>query len=103
VNIQNIVESKLKTDTPVTPTIDRDLFNSSFYKRIIDGQMTVYFDDVKDENNNAQRGKSDPPVKPLQLIENYQNLGVVILMKGVDPYTTRQKTKIDISKPFGLG
>jgi len=78
------------------------LFNSSFYKRIIDGQMTVYFDNVKDENNKAQRGKSDPPVKPLQLIENYKNLGVIILMKGVDPYTTRQKTKIDISKPFGL-
>ena len=92
-NIQNIVNSK---------TQDATLSNSSFYKRIIDGQMTVYFDDVKDENNNAQRGKSDPPVKPLQLIENYQNLGVVILMKGVDPYTTRQKTKIDISKPFGL-
>jgi hypothetical protein len=98
--IQNIVESKLKTDTPVTPTIDRDLFNSSFYKRIIDGQMTVYFDDVKDENNNAQRDNST--VRPLQLIENYKNLGVIILMKGVDPYTTRQRTKIDISKPFGL-
>jgi len=86
----------------LTPTIDNLLFNSSFYKRIIDGQMTVYFDNVKDENNKAQRGKSDPPVKPLQLIENYKNLGVIILMKGVDPYTTRQKTKIDISKPFGL-
>lgn len=98
--IQNIVNSKLSTNTPLTPTIDSNLFVSSFYKRIIDGQMTVYFDNVKDGDNNAQRG--DSSVKPLQLIENYKNLGVIILMKGVDPYTSRQKTKIDISKPFGL-
>jgi hypothetical protein len=90
-NIQNIVNSK---------TQDATLSNSSFYKRIIDGQMTVYYNDVKNEDNDDTRGNSQ--LKPLQSIENYQNLGVVILMKGVDPYTTRQKTKIDISKPFGL-
>jgi len=89
--IQNLVNSK---------TPDSTLFNSSFYKRIIDGEMTINFHDVSDENNNKQSGAST--VKPLQLIENYKNLGVVVLMKGVDPYTTRQRTKIDISKPFGL-
>jgi hypothetical protein len=89
--IQNIVNSKTK---------DTTLYNSSFYRRIIDGDMTVYFDNVKDEDNDSKNGNSN--VKPLQTIEDYKNLGVVILMKGVDPYTTRQTTKIDISKPFGL-
>ena len=91
-DIQNIVNSKTKNTT---------LFNSSFYNRIINGQMTVYFDKVKDENGD--KIKDSPSTHtPLQTIENYKNLGVIILMKGVDPYTTRQKTKIDISKPFGL-
>ena len=93
--IQNIVNSK---------TQDATLYNSSFYNRIINGQMQVYFHNVKDENNENPESdyKTPKPLTPLQLIENYKNLGVVILMKGVDPYTTRQKTKIDISKPFGL-
>jgi len=90
--IQNIVNSKTK---------DTTLYNSSFYNRIINGQMTVYFDKVKDENDDKIKG-SPSTETPLQKIENYKNLGVIILMKGVDPYTTRQKTKIDISKPFGL-
>jgi len=90
--IQNIVNSK---------THDTTLYESSFYNRIINGQMTVYFDKVKDENNENPKSGDDTKT-PLQLIENYKNLGVIILMKGVDPYTTRQKTKIDISKPFGL-
>ena len=90
--IQNIVNLNTK---------DSLLYDSSFYNRIINGQMKVYFDKVKDENN--ENPKSDnSTVTPLQSIENYKNLGVIILMKGVDPYTTRQKTKIDISKPFGL-
>jgi len=91
-DIQNIVNSKTK---------DTTLYNSSFYNRIINSQMTVYFDNVKDKNNHVIPTDSST-VKPLELIENYKNLGVIILMKGVDPYTTRQKTKIDISKPFGL-
>jgi hypothetical protein len=95
--IQNIVNSK-------TQAQDATLYESSFYNRIINGQMQVYFHNVKDENNeNPKSDYGNPPIlTPLQLIENYKNLGVVILMKGVDPYTTRQKTKIDISKPFGL-
>ena len=84
--IQNIVNSK---------THDTTLYESSFYNRIINGQMTVYFDKVKDENNENPKSGDDTKT-PLQLIENYKNLGVIILMKGVDPYTTRQKTKIDI-------
>jgi len=92
--IQKIVNSK---------TPDTELYNSSFYNRIINGQMTVYYDKVKDEKGKDTENKKNPePVTPLQKIENYKNLGVIILMKGVDPYTTRQKTKIDISKPFGL-
>ena len=90
--IQKIVNSK---------TPDTTLYNSSFYNRIINGQMTVYFDKVKDEDGDKIKG-SPSTETPLQSIENYKNLGVIILMKGVDPYTTRQKTKIDISKPFGL-
>jgi hypothetical protein len=91
-DIQNIVNLK---------THDNKIFDSSFYNRIINGQITVSYENVVDSSGN-KLPYSSSTVTALQTIENYKNLGVVVLMKGVDPYTTRQKTKIDISKPFGL-
>jgi hypothetical protein len=91
-DIENIVTNKTKNNT---------IYSKSFYRRIIDGKMNIDFYNVTDKDNNSKSG-IEPDVKQLKSIQNYKNLGVVMLMKGVDPYTTRQKTKIDISKPFGL-
>lgn len=72
---------------------------SSFYKRVIDGKVDgrfYYKDEVEGRSTGTITGGK------VSCVENYSNLVVVILMKGVDPYTTRQDTKIDISLPLGL-
>jgi hypothetical protein len=82
-------------------------FLSSFYQRIIFGQMNMVYkltDKNGDEKNGYtyDEGNQSRNRYPLKTFEGYENLLVVILMRGVDPYTDRQKTKIDISLPFGL-
>lgn len=41
--------------------------------------------------------------KPLTYFSNYENLEVLILSRGVDPYTEKQKIKYDLSSLFGYG
>ena len=81
-------------------------FNSSFYNRIIKGQMnmTYRYTDTEGDESNTKYTKGEPPYKTVMLdtFDNPDNLVVVFLMRGVDPYTDRQTTKIDISLPMGL-
>lgn len=80
-------------------------FYSSFYRRILSGETSMVWN-LTDENNDEQNGatyyESGAQRYGLKSFENYDSLVVVILMRGVDPYTDRQKTKIDVSLPFGL-
>ena len=72
-----------------------------FYRRVLKGYILpkVYYRDQNDDDRYATLQGSNIPI---ETIENYENIGVLILMKGVDPYSTRQRTKIDISLPIGL-
>ena len=75
--------------------------NNSFYRRVLKGYILpkVYYKDLEEDDRYATLNGSNIPI---ETIENYQNIGVVFLMKGVDPYSTRQNTRIDISLPIGL-
>ena len=77
--------------------------NDGFYRRVINGYIlpngTIRdFDDENERNGFVLYGNNEP----IKTIPNYKNIGVLILMRGVDPYSTRQKTKIDISQTMGL-
>jgi len=72
-----------------------------FYRRVLKGQIYAKLRYV-DNDGNSQYRELTNKVVPVETIPDYKNLLVVILMKGVDPYSTRQKTKVDISLPIGL-
>lgn len=72
-----------------------------FYRRVIKGQIEVNVG-YNDIDGNSQFKTLQDKKIAIETIPNYKNLVVLMLMKGVDPYSTRQKTKIDISLPFGL-
>jgi hypothetical protein len=78
--------------------------NNGFYRRVINGYILPQgnirdFNDESKRNNFTLFGSNEP----IKTIPDYQNIGVLILMKGVDPYSSRQKTLIDISPTMGLG
>jgi hypothetical protein len=93
------VVTAVTVNTVLSLTNNKTLSDSSFVSRVINGTMTI-FSKMDDRNPIEKR----PPelISPLSKFENYQNLVVVIAMKGVDPYSSRQTTKIDISLPLGL-
>lgn len=74
----------------------------AFFRRVInayilpDGNIREF--NGNDRNNFRLFGFNEP----IKTIPNYRDIGVLILMKGVDPYSTRQRTKIDISLTMGL-
>ena len=87
---------------------------SSFYRRVIKGRMNIGygFRDEQDDqyifysrcSSDSSALPTDKKIYPVDTIpaDIRNNLVVVILMKGVDPYSQRQKTKIDISRIFGF-
>ena len=83
--------------------IDGGSYNDfGFFKRIINGyilpQGNIREFNGNDRNNFTLFGFNEP----IKTIPNYRDIGILILMKGVDPYSTRQRTKIDISLTMGL-
>ena len=91
------VVTAVTVNTILSLTNNKTLSDSSFVSRVINGTMTI-FSEMKDRDPKLK----NELISPLSKFENYQNLVVVIAMKGVDPYSSRQKTKIDISLPLGL-
>ena len=93
-------------ETYITSTNkDNTLYDKGFYRRVIDGLMNVewkFTNEEDDEVTGYSWDESPYPRKPITQIPNYKSLVVMVLMKGVDPYSTRQKTKVDVSKIFGL-
>jgi hypothetical protein len=79
--------------------------NRSFYRRVVQAGMNVGMG-FRDENDDEIEYYSQPDgvTRPLDYIpeEDRNNLVVLFLMKGVDPYSPRQLTKIDVSLPLGL-
>ena len=92
--------ANLKTIVGTSSVNDR-----SFYRRIIRGEMNVGYG-FRDEDNEKVIGNTeeDEKLNPIDYIpvEDRNNLVVLFLMKGVDPYSPRQLTKIDVSVPLGL-
>ena len=100
--ITGITVGELKTI--VSNKTQGNKFNTSFYNRIITGQMNMHYL-IKDANNDKRGGYTRDEGLPkviLDTFNNSDNLVVMFLMRGVDPYTDRQTTKIDISLPMGL-
>jgi hypothetical protein len=84
-----------------TKTITED----SFYRRVVRGVTNVGYGLRDEENERVIKYSQDDGVTvPLNYIpvEDRNNLVVLFLMKGVDPYSPRQLTKIDVSVPLGL-
>ena len=82
-------------------------YDISFYRRVIQAESAgrrFYFtptDDDEDGKNGDKFGDIGL-FRQLELIQDYKSIGILFLMKGIDPYTTRQETKIDLSLPLGL-
>ena len=81
------VVTAVTVNTVLSLTNNKTLSDSSFVSRVINGTMRIF----------SKMDDRDPKLKnelisPLTKFENYQNLLVVIAMKGVDPYSSRQKT-----------
>jgi hypothetical protein len=77
--------------------------NNGFYRRIINAYLLPTgnikdFNDESERNNFTLFGNNEP----IKAIPNYKDIAILILMRGVDPYSTRQRTKIDISPTMGL-
>ena len=72
-----------------------------FYRRVLKGEIYVKLR-YNDLDGNTQYRELTNKIVPIETIPDYKNLLVVVLMKGVDPYSTRQRTKVDISLPIGL-
>jgi len=87
-------------------TIDYSYYNNSFYRRVIKGEMNVAWA-FRDEENDRVIGNSfcngvDKQIAIDQIPQEIRNnLVAVVMMKGVDPYSPRQRTKIDVSRVFG--
>ena len=83
----------------------KNLNSNGFYRRVIKGEMMIGWG-FRDNDNDKYISYSTCINKKIPLdtvpTENRNNLVAVVLMKGVDPYSSRQKTKVDISKVFGL-
>ena len=88
------------------------LINNSFYRRVIKGEMLIGWG-IRDDDDNEiidySTCQKNPDTNnfiyiPIDQIPSdaRENLVVAIIMKGVDPYSQRQQTKIDVSKIFGL-
>jgi hypothetical protein len=79
--------------------------NRSFYRRVVQAGMNVGMG-FRDEDDDEVEYYSQPDgvTRPLDYIpeNDRNNLVVLFLMKGVDPYSPRQLTKIDVSIPLGL-
>jgi len=86
-------------------TKDNSFYDNSFYNRIIRGQMNIGWG-FRDEDNDRYIDYST--CEGISYVMDRipddirKELSVVVLMKGVDPYSTRQKTKVDVSRIFGL-
>lgn len=84
---------------------DNNYYLNSFYNRVIRGQINIGWA-FRDEDNKQyiDNGYCTQLTYVMDRITDdiRKELSVVILMKGVDPYSTRQETKIDISRIFGL-
>lgn len=87
-------------------TVDPGYYNYSFYRRIIKGEMNVAWG-FRDEENERVIGNTfcegvGKQVAIDQIPKDVrENLVAVVMMKGVDPYSPRQRTKIDVSRIFG--
>jgi hypothetical protein len=85
----------------------------SFYRRVVRGVTVVGYgfrnqdDEIPDSGDNPCTlcySQDDGVNVPLDTIpkNDRENLVVLFLMKGVDPYSPRQLTRIDVSVPLGL-
>lgn len=87
------------------------LGGKSFTNRVIFGNMSIGWG-FRDQDRELYIGYSSckdgngrtltrPIIDAIQP-DIRDNVSVMVLMKGVDPYSTRQKTKIDVSRIFGF-
>jgi hypothetical protein len=82
----------------------------SFYRRVVRGVTNVGYgfrnqdDEIGDNPCTLCYSQDDGVTVPLDYIpeNDRKNLVVLFLMKGVDPYSPRQLTRIDVSVPLGL-
>ena len=71
---------------------------NGFPSRVLNHQMTI---NVNFLFQNGNEGTHVENITPLTSLENYQNQIIVILNRGVDPYSTRVNIRYDLGKIFG--
>jgi hypothetical protein len=69
-------------------------YNSILNRFILDSRQEICY---KPDGSNMEFQN----INPITTIENYQNLEVLFLVRGVDVWTKKQKIKYDLSKVFG--
>jgi hypothetical protein len=80
---------------------DSKIYSNSFWTRVLDSRMLVFFGYVNNKNKGEKGELNEVPIYYLPE-DMLNNMEITVLMKGVDPYSPRQNTRIDISKIFGL-
>ena len=80
---------------------DTNTYSNSFWTRILDSNSTVFAGYVNDDNDNAKYAFNGNPIYSLPK-DMLNNMVIAVIMKGVDPYSPRQNTRIDVSRIFGL-
>ena len=80
---------------------DSTIYSNSFWSRVLNGKVSVFAGFKNSDGDNDKYEFNDNPIYRLP-DDMRNNMVVTILMKGVDPYSPRQNTRIDISKIFGL-
>lgn len=76
-------------------------FVDSFKQRVLQNNMYFNMSDIKREFYSSVGVYNNIQYNPLQLFTNSNNEVLVFLVRGVDPHTTRQPCKYDLSKIYG--
>ena len=73
---------------------------NSLKSRYLDNNMTIY-----QINNSPVNCLVYVPTslntKPIECLNNYENLSVIIMNRGVDPYSSKMNVEYDLSRIFG--
>jgi hypothetical protein len=93
------------TNQPGNPNYTAgQVLTNSLNSRYLDNDMLISIHYKRGDDNNADTHTNDYNllVNPLRGLEEYRNQVVVILTRGVDPYSTRVQTRFDLGRIFGF-
>ena len=75
---------------------------NSLKSRYLDNEMTIYL--IEDDSpglNCSVKVITPLNTKPIESLSGYDNLSVIIMNRGVDPYSSKMIVKYDLSRIFG--